>query len=185
LIVGLGNPGREYAQTRHNMGFITLDHLAAQLGVDINRIKFKSLVGETRLSGQKVVLLKPQTYMNNSGEAVREAVSFYKIEPENLIVVYDDLDIELGTLRIRKKGSAGTHNGMRSVIRLLGFDNFPRVRVGIGSNGDTDIINYVIGGFRKEEVEPLERAVEQACRALKCYVEYGIEKAMQDYNGKC
>lgn len=185
VIVGLGNPGRKYAQTRHNMGFITVDHLAEKMNVKINKLKFKALVGEMRLSGHKVLLVKPQTFMNLSGESLREVVNFYKVDHDKLLLIYDDLDIETGSIRIRKKGSAGTHNGMRSVIRQLGFDDFPRIRIGIGSNGRTDIIDYVTGGFTGEEAGPLEKAVEQACSAVECYIEEGIEKAMNRYNGEC
>lgn len=185
VIVGLGNPGKKYEQTRHNMGFITIDYLAESLGVKVNKIKHKALVGETRLSGHKVLLVKPQTFMNLSGDSLREIVNFYKVEHHKLLVIYDDLDIELGTIRIRKKGSAGTHNGMRSIIQQLGFDDFPRIRIGIGSNGDKDIINYVIGGFSKAEVKPLEAAVKQAGKAIECFVAEDIEKAMNKYNGQC
>lgn len=184
VIAGLGNPGRRYADTRHNMGFITLDHLAEDLGVRIDRVKHRALTGETRISGEKVMLVKPQTFMNSSGESIREIMDFYKVEHDRLIIVYDDLDLDCGVLRIRKKGSAGTHNGMRSVIAMLGYDDFPRIRIGIGGNGRIDIIDYVIGRFTKEEREPLERAVERACSALKCYIEEGIEKAMNRYNGQ-
>ena len=183
IIVGLGNPGKKYANTRRNLGYITLELLAARFGIKIEKSKFKSLVGEGNIAGQKVLLMKPETYMNNSGEAVRAAMEFYKIEPENLLIVYDDLDIPLGKIRIRSAGSAGTHNGMRSVIRLLGQDGFPRIRIGIGTEKNTgDLVNYVIGGFTKEEVEPLEKACLEAVDAITCYLENGIEIAMNRYN---
>lgn len=185
LIAGLGNPGSKYQNTRHNMGFIVLDSLADDLGISIDRAKHKALMCETKISGKSVILAKPQTFMNLSGDSVSELVRFYKIRRDHIMVVYDDLDIPAGTIRIRKKGSAGTHNGMRSVVSRLGYDDFPRMRIGIGSNGGTDIINYVIGGFSEDEKEPLARAVSQAVRALKSYVVEGLDKAMNRYNGKC
>ena len=132
VIVGLGNPGKKYENTRHNMGFLAVDVLAEKYDIKVNKIKFKSLVGEGRIAGEKVVLAKPQTYMNLSGEAVREIVDFYKIEPQQLIVIYDDIDIDTGAIRIRKKGSAGTHNGMRNILYQIRTEDFPRIRVGIG-----------------------------------------------------
>jgi len=185
IIAGLGNPGEKYAQTRHNMGFMTIDYLANELGVTVNKIKHKALVGDVNISGHKVMLVKPQTFMNLSGEAIREIMNYYKVEHEHLIIVYDDLDIEIGNIRIRKKGSAGTHNGMRSVVGQLGYDDFPRIRIGIGGNKKKDIIDFVIGGFDKNEKEPLEKAVIQSSKALKAIVTDGIEKAMNKYNGSC
>ena len=132
IICGLGNPGTEYEQTRHNMGFLTMDVLAYKLGIDIRKLKFRSLLGEGRIGTEKVILVKPQTYMNNSGEAVREIVAYYGIEPSRLIVVYDDIDLPVGDLRLREKGSAGTHNGMKSVVQQLGVTDFPRIRIGVG-----------------------------------------------------
>ena len=140
IICGLGNPGKEYEQTRHNMGFLTMDVLAYKLGIDIRRLKFRSLIGEGRIGTEKVILVKPQTYMNNSGEALREIVAYYDIDPQHLIVVYDDIDLPVGDLRLREKGSAGTHNGMRSIIYQLQFDDFPRIRIGTGKS---DVIPLV------------------------------------------
>lgn len=184
VLAGLGNPGEKYAQTRHNMGFLTVDHLAEKLGIKINKMKCKALVGETRLFDQKIFLVKPQTYMNRSGDSIRELVEYYKVAHDHLMIVYDDLDLDVGVVRIRKKGSAGTHNGMRSVIARLGYDDFPRIRLGIGNNGTTDIIHYVLGGFSRQEVAPLERAVEAACQAMITLVKDGIDRAMQEYNGR-
>ena len=175
IIVGLGNPGSKYANTRHNLGFITVDKIAEDNGIAIKKIKFKSLIGEGTVGDGKVVLMKPQTYMNNSGEAVREIVHFYKIQPENLIVIYDDFDIPIGSVRVRKFGSSGTHNGMRSIIRLLGFDTFPRIRIGIDSAMKKDLVNFVTGGFRKEEVPLLEEAVTNAAAAAETIVTAGID----------
>ncbi len=182
IIVGLGNPGRKYENTRHNMGFIAVDLLAEKYGIKIDKIKFKALVGEGRIAGQKVLLVKPQTFMNLSGQSVVEVMNFYKEEIENLIVIYDDIDIPTGSIRLRKKGSAGTHNGMRNIVYLLGEDGFPRIRVGIGSEKKVDLINYVIGGVSKGEKELLEDALTRAADAAACIVEKGIDKAMNEYN---
>ena len=178
IIAGLGNPGRKYENTRHNMGFIAVDLLAEKYGIKVDKIKFKALVGE------KVLLVKPQTYMNLSGESIREVMSFYKEDIENLIVIYDDIDIPTGTIRLRKKGSAGTHNGMRNIVYLLADDGFPRIRVGIGSDKKVDLINYVTSGVTKGEKELLEGALLKAADAAAAIVEKGIEKAMNEYNVK-
>lgn len=185
VICGLGNPGRKYENTRHNIGFITIDRLADKLGVSVNRSKFRSTVGETTISGEKVLLVKPETFMNDSGMAVKEIMDFYKVEPENLIVIYDDFDIPEGTVRIRPFGSAGTHNGMRSIIRLLGSDRFPRIRIGTGKEDmeKRELIGFVLGGFSKEEVKTMEAACDVASDAAVCYVENGIDRAMNRYNG--
>ena len=184
IIAGLGNPGRKYENTRHNMGFIAVDLLAEKYGIKVDKIKFKALVGEGRIAGQKVLLVKPQTYMNLSGQSIREVMSFYKEDIENLIVIYDDIDIPTGTIRLRKKGSAGTHNGMRNIVYLLADDGFPRIRVGIGSDKKVDLINYVTGGVTKGEKELLEGALLKAADAAAAIVEKGIEKAMNEYNVK-
>ena len=184
VIAGLGNPGKKYENTRHNMGFIAIDQLAEKHNIKVDKLKFKALVGEGRIAGQKVLLVKPQTYIIVSGESIREVMNFYKLEPENLIVIYDDIDIEAGTLRIRKFGSAGTHNGMKSVVYQLQSDRFPRIRLGIGSQKKGDLVNFVIGGFSKEEVPVLEEAVQHAVLAAECIIEDGIDKAMNQYNTK-
>lgn len=182
IIAGLGNPGKQYENTRHNIGFIAMDLLAERNDIKINKIKHKALVGEGRISGQKVLLVKPQTYMNLSGQSLREIMAYYKEDIENLLVIYDDIDIPTGAVRIRKKGSAGTHNGMRSIVYDLQSDQFPRIRIGIGRDRKSDLKNFVIGGFSKEEKEPLEKAVERAVLAAECMVEKGIDKAMNEYN---
>ncbi len=186
VIVGLGNPGREYENTRHNIGFITIDRLAEKYSIRVNRIKHKALVGSGYIDGEKVLLVKPQTYMNLSGESVREIVSYYKVPIENLLVIYDDLDIERGMVRVRSKGSAGTHNGMRSIIYQIRDENFPRIRIGIGDHRDDQrgLADYVIGGFTKEEVPIMEEAVKKACRATELYISKGIEIAMNRINKK-
>ncbi|MCI6012997.1 MAG: aminoacyl-tRNA hydrolase [Firmicutes bacterium] len=182
IIAGLGNPGKKYENTRHNMGFIAIDLLAEEYGIQVDKLKFKSLVGEGRIADQRVLLMKPQTYMNLSGEAIRDAVNFYKIDPQELIVIYDDIDIPAGTFRIRKKGSAGTHNGMRSVVYQLQTDQFPRIRVGIGTEKPVDLIHFVTGGVSGEERKLLEGALEKSAKAAAAIVEKGIEKAMNEYN---
>ena len=174
IIAGLGNPGKKYENTRHNMGFLAVDLLAEKYDIRIDKIKFKALVGEGRIAGQKVLLVKPQTFMNLSGQSIVEIMNF------------DDIDIPTGTIRIRKKGSAGTHNGMRNIVYLLGDDGFPRIRVGIGATDgkQRDLINYVIGGVSKADVKPLEEALTQAAAGAVCIVEKGIDKAMNAYNTK-
>ena len=182
IIVGLGNPGKQYENTRHNMGFLAVDLLAEKYNIDVNKIKFKSLVGEGRIAGQKVLLVKPQTYMNLSGEAVRQAMDFYKIDPEELIVIYDDIDIPTGTFRIRKKGSPGTHNGMRNIFQHIQTNDFPRIRVGIGSGKKDNLAGYVTGGISKSEQEILADVLKNSADAAACIIEKGIDKAMNEYN---
>ena len=182
IIVGLGNPGKQYENTRHNMGFLAVDLLAEKYNIDVNKIKFKALVGEGRIAGQKVLLVKPQTYMNLSGEAVRQAMDFYKIDPEELIVIYDDIDIPTGTFRIRKKGSPGTHNGMRNIFQHIQTNDFPRIRVGIGSGKKENLIGYVTGGISKSEQEVLADVLKNSADAAACIIEKGIDKAMNEYN---
>jgi peptidyl-tRNA hydrolase, PTH1 family len=195
IIAGLGNPGRKYENTRHNMGFIAVDLIAEKYDIKIDKIKFKALVGEGRIGGQKVILIKPQTYMNLSGQSIMEIMNFYKEDIENIIVIYDDLDIPTGTIRVRKKGSAGTHNGMRNIVYLLADDGFPRIRVGIGpvaKDGtqdkekarNLDLVDYVIGGVSKSEKELLEDSLTRAAEAAVSIVTDGIDKAMNKYNIK-
>ena len=184
VIVGLGNPGKRYEHTKHNIGFIALDVLAEKHGIKINTIKHKALVGEGRIAGQKVILVKPQTYMNISGQSVREVVSYYKIQMDQLIVVYDDVDLPMGRIRIRERGSAGTHNGMRSILYDLQEDGFPRIRIGIGGEVRGDLANYVISGFSSGEKSRMEEAVLRAVGAMECILEDGVAKAMNDYNAK-
>ena len=182
IIVGLGNPGKKYEFTRHNMGFITVDRLAEKHDIVINKLKFKALVGEGKIAGQKVLLVKPQTYMNLSGESVRDIMNFYKEPLENLLVVYDDVDIPVGSFRIRKKGSAGTHNGMKNIVYLLNDDGFPRIRIGIGTGKKENMISFVTGGLTKEEVEPLEASIDKAVESIAAYISEGIDTAMNRFN---
>lgn len=182
VIAGLGNPGRKYEKTRHNMGFLVLDEFADRHGIKVSKIKHKALVGEGRVGGEKVLLVKPQTYMNLSGESLREVMSYYDVPIKNLIVVYDDLDIGAGALRIRKKGSAGSHNGMKSVIYQLQSDDFPRVRVGIGAGSGMDWKDFVTGRVSGDEADILAKAVGRAAEALDCILEDGIDIAMNRFN---
>ena len=185
IVVGLGNPGREYARTRHNIGFMTLDVLADRFNIDIRRHNFKAVFGEGYIGGVKVVLAKPETYMNNSGFSVMEIMNFYKCEHSELIVVYDDIDLPLGSIRIREKGSSGTHNGMKSIIYSLGYDDFPRVRVGIGRAGETEnLVGHVLGAPGKEEAEQLSTAIKNAADAVTLIVGGQLNKAQELYNIK-
>lgn len=181
IIVGLGNPGSKYENTRHNMGLKAIDAMASEFGIDVNRAKFKGLIGEGRIGSEKVILLKPQTYMNLSGQSVREIMNFYKIPEENLIVIYDDFDLPIGSIRVRKSGGPGTHNGMKSVIQELGSRKFPRVRVGIGSS-DGSTIQFVIGKVGKDEQQILNEAAEAAASAAADIIRIGIENAMNIHN---
>ena len=182
VIAGLGNPGRQYERTRHNMGFLVADEFAAAHGVDVRRIKHKALVGEGRIAGEKVLIVKPQTYMNLSGESLREVMRYYDIPIENLIVIYDDMDLETGVLRIRKKGSAGSHNGMKSVIYQLQSDEFPRIRIGIGSTSGDEWRDYVTGQVTEKEAEILAETIRNAAKAVECIITDGIDIAMNRYN---
>lgn len=182
-IVGLGNPGLQYENTRHNVGFLTIDYLAKKYNINVKKIKFKSLYGQGEISGHKVMLIKPQTYMNNSGEALRELYSYYKFDHDKLIVIYDDIDIEFGSIRIKKKGSAGTHNGMKSIIYNLQYDDFPRIKLAVGKKPDfMNLANFVLSGFRGDDVNVIEDEIEMAADAVESILADGIEKAMGTYN---
>ncbi len=182
VIAGLGNPGRQYEKTRHNMGFLVVDEFAAAHGIDVRRIKHKALIGEGRIAGEKVLLVKPQTYMNLSGESLREVMAYYDVPMENLIVIYDDMDLETGTLRIRKKGSSGSHNGMKSVIHQLQSDAFPRIRIGIGSTSGDEWKDYVTGQVTEKEAGILAETIRNAAAALECILTDGIDIAMNRFN---
>ena len=184
-IVGLGNPGIQYENTRHNAGFITIDYLARKYSIDVRKIKFKSLIGQGVISGHKVMLVKPQTYMNNSGEAIREIFNYFDFDHDKLIVIYDDIDIDFGSIRIRKKGSAGTHNGMKSIIYNLQFDDFPRIKVAVGKKPEyMDLANFVLSGFSKKEAKIIEEEVMLLSDAIEMILEEGIDKTMSIYNSK-
>lgn len=185
VIVGLGNPGSKYELTRHNIGFLTIDRLAKREGARVDRIKFKSLIGEININGEKVILVKPQTFMNLSGEAVREVMNFYKVDLKNLLVVVDDIDITPFTLRLKKSGSAGSHNGMKSIIYNLNDDKFPRLKVGVGNNErKIDLANYVLNGFEKKDQEKLENIIDASCDAILDFIKHGADYVMNNYNNK-
>lgn len=185
IICGLGNPGPKYEETRHNAGFMALDALAEQEKVKINRLKFKALYGEMVFPGGRALLLKPQTMMNASGVSVREAMAFYKLPPERLIVVYDDISLPCGKLRIRAKGSDGGHNGMKDIIYQLGTDQFPRVRVGIGQppHKDYSVTDWVLGKFSDEEIPTMQAAVKRAAAAALAVAQTSPEQAGNQFNG--
>lgn len=182
LIVGLGNPEEEYSNTRHNMGFNVINKLAEEYKIDVNKNKFDALLGTGSIEGEKVILLKPQTYMNLSGKSIIQVVNFYKIPLQNVFVIYDDIDIAPGLIRIRKKGSSGSHNGMKSVVAELNSEDFARIRVGIGKPENNDMINYVIGKIPKEGQEPLEEGVLKAKQAVVEILKNGLDRAMNKFN---
>ncbi len=184
IVVGLGNPGNKYTYTRHNSGFLCMDMLAEKLGFRIDRLKFKSLICDTKINGHRCIVMKPQTFMNNSGEAIRECANFYKIPPERVIVIYDDISLDVGKLRIRRKGTDGGHNGIKSIIYHLNNDQFPRIKLGCGKkpHPDYDLIDWVISEFKKDELKALEPALENACKALELMLDNQIDKAMNLYN---
>lgn len=184
IIVGLGNPGREYENTRHNAGFLAVELLAKRLGVKLNKLKYKSLCGDAQIGDSRVLLMKPSTFMNNSGEAVREAAQFYKVSPEHIIILFDDVSLDVGRLRIRRQGSDGGHNGIKSILYLLGKDTFPRVKIGVGKkpHPDYDLAAWVLGKFPKADGEALESSLESAADAAVLIVEGKTEQAMNLYN---
>ena len=182
LIVGLGNPGKQYEQTRHNIGFDVIDYMANKYNIDVNREKFKGICGEGFIENKKVILLKPLTYMNLSGESIRELANFYKLEDDERIVVYDDISLDIGRLRIREKGSAGGHNGIKSIIQNLGGDKFPRVKVGVGQPKD-NLVNHVLGKFSKEDREHIEKVIPVVSDAIVEIVKNDAKESMNKFNG--
>lgn len=184
IIVGLGNPGRQYELTRHNAGFLFADLLADKNNIKISKIQFKSVTAVIDLGGHRCLLMKPQTFMNNSGEAVKQAASFYKIPPEKIIVVFDDISLPCGKLRIRRKGSAGGHNGIKSIIYHLNSDNFPRIKLGVGEkpHPDYELADWVLSNFKKDEIPQLREAAENACSAAELMISGDIDRAMSSYN---
>ena len=186
LVVGLGNPGNEYKMTRHNIGFELIDYMTAQKGVSVQKLKFKGLSGEMAYKGDKIIFLKPQTYMNLSGDSVVEYCNFYKIPPQNVIVISDDTALERGRMRIRSKGGAGGHNGLKSIIYRLQSEEFIRVRIGIGSaaNENIELTDFVLQRFAKDEIPILERTMIKASDAIFDIIENGVDHAMNNYNIK-
>jgi PTH1 family peptidyl-tRNA hydrolase len=185
VIAGLGNPGSKYSGTRHNVGFDVVDRLAQENNIRVNRLRFKALTGEGFIGTEKVLLVKPSTYMNNSGESIREIMDFYKLEPENLLVVVDDIDIEFATIRLKKKGSAGSHNGLKSIIYHIQKDNFPRLKVGIGKKPPYyDLADFVLSKFSSDERKLVDQAIWKASEAAEVFVKSGIDKAMNEFNSR-
>lgn len=185
IVAGLGNPTKEYDKTRHNAGFETIDVLADMLGTAVEEKKFKALYGRGIIGGEKVILLKPQTFMNLSGESIREASDFYKVEPDHIIIVYDDISLDVGQLRIRTKGSAGGHNGIKNIIAHLGTQEFPRVKVGVGDKPKKmDLADYVLSRFSKEDQAKMEEAYKEAAKAVEVLITRGADAAMNQFNGQ-
>lgn len=186
IIAGLGNPGKQYDMTRHNIGFHTIDYMADKLNVKVKKLKFKALYGECEIAGEKTLLIKPQTYMNLSGESIAGFAQFYKINPSNIIIINDDISLETGRIRVRPKGSAGGHNGLKSIIYMLESDEFPRVKMGVGApkNENYDLADFVLGHFTKEEIPIMEKAIIKASDAAEEIIRAGVSSAMNKYNSK-
>lgn len=184
LVVGLGNPDRKYAFTRHNAGFLCVDMLAQQYDFSVSKLKFKALLADANIAGHRCLVLKPQTYMNLSGEAVRDAAQFYKIPPERVLVLFDDISLDVGKLRIRRKGTDGGHNGIKNIIYHLNSDAFPRIKIGVGKkpHPQYDLADWVLSDFRKEEEAPLQTALENACAAVPLLLDGKIDEAMNRFN---
>ena len=184
MIVGLGNPGKQYENTRHNAGFMALDTIAEKNHGEVKRIKYKGLIGECRIAGKRVLLLKPSTFMNLSGQSVQEAMRFYKLPPERVLILFDDINLEPGKLRVRRKGSDGGHNGMKNIIYLTGSDQFPRVKIGVGQKPypDYNLADWVLSKFTAKELEALRPALENAAAAAELIVKGDVDRAMNLYN---
>lgn len=183
IVAGLGNPDRKYENTRHNAGFITADTLADKLNIRLDRIKYKSLCNTAVIADKKVLIMKPSTYMNNSGQAIVEAMNFFKVPPEKVIIIFDDISLDIGKMRIRRKGSDGGHNGMKNIIYLSGSDQFPRIKIGIGKKPEQwDLADWVLSRFTESEQKELKTAAENACRAAELIVGGEIDKAMNLFN---
>ena len=184
IIAGLGNPTDQYKGTRHNVGFMAIDKLAEELKINVNQHKYKALTGTGFIAGQRVLLMKPLTYMNLSGESIRAAADFFKVEPEDILIIYDDISLEPGQLRIRRKGSAGGHNGIKNIIAHLGTQEFPRIKVGVGAKPPRmDLADYVLGRFSAEDRRVMEEAFKTAAKAAQVMITDGAEAAMNQFNG--
>lgn len=185
VVVGLGNPGKDYTNTRHNIGFNTVDLIAKRNNINLNKIKFQSVYGEGNISGEKILLVKPQTYMNNSGVTVRDISQYYKVPIENIIVVVDDIDIDFSAVKIRAKGSAGSHNGLKSIISYMQGEDFPRVKVGIGKkHANQDLADFVLSRFSRDEQIDIDVSFTTAAEAVESIIKDGIDTAMNKYNMK-
>lgn len=184
IVAGLGNPDRKYTYTRHNSGFLCVDMLSSIHNFSVDRLKFKSLICDTVIAGHRCIVMKPQTYMNNSGEAIRDCAAFYKIPPEKILIICDDINLDIGRLRIRRKGSDGGQNGIKNIIYHLNSDNFPRIKVGIGKkpHPDYNLADWVLSEFSKKELETLEPALKNACNAVELILNGETDKAMNLFN---
>ena len=183
IVVGLGNPGQKYEKTRHNVGFRTIDRLAEQLNIKVNKGKWNGLYGEGNHRGEKIVLVKPQTYMNNSGDCVRQIYKFFGVEASDLIVITDDIDIEFGTVRVKSKGSAGSHNGLKSIVSSIGTKDFPRVKISVGKKPDyMDLADFVLSTFPKKDADVVGKEIDLASEAVMYIIEDGVDKAMNEVN---
>ena len=185
LLVGLGNPGDKYDNTRHNVGFAAIDQLAEELKVPVQKLKYRALTQSVELGGAKVLLMKPITYMNLSGEAVGEAARFFKIPADHVLVLSDDVSLPVGKLRVRRSGSAGGHNGLKNIIQHLGTDQFPRIKIGVGQkpHPDYDMAEWVLGKFTGEDLKAISQAIQRAGQAAQCYIAHGPDQAMNQFNG--
>lgn len=185
IVVGLGNPGKEYNMTRHNIGFEVIDYMAAGMNTKVNKIKFKAVYGECNIAGEKVILLKPQTFMNLSGNSVREICEYYKVMPEKVIVVCDDIALDMGKIRIRTKGGAGGHNGLKSIIYNLTSEEFIRVRIGVGApkTDEWDLADFVLGKFAKQDIPTMESMIKRTVNAISDIIKEDVGYAMNKYNG--
>lgn len=183
IIVGLGNPGKDYQNTRHNIGFMVIDELFSRYKISSFKTKFSSVYSEININGEKVLLVKPTTYMNNSGIAVRDLLNFYKVIPEDLLVVYDDIDINFSDVRIRKKGSSGSHNGMKSIIYQIQSEDFPRIRIGVGKKHENeDLAKFVLSNFSKEEMNDIKESITIAADSVESFLKKGIDYTMNNFN---
>ncbi len=181
LVVGLGNPGEKYDRTRHNVGFDIINLCESKYNFSINRTKFRGMYGETTIAGEKVIFLKPQTFMNLSGDSIREIANFYKIPTENIIIIYDDISLEVGRIRIKEKGSSGGHNGIKSIISQMATQEFPRIKVGVGQPNE-DLVEFVLGRFSKEEREIIRKTFDVAVEAVEVIISKGVQEAMNRFN---
>ena len=185
IIAGLGNPEKKYFGTRHNAGFHAIDFISQKLSINVSKLKCKSMLGEGTIGGEKVVLVKPQTYMNASGEAIYDLLHWYKADVKDIIILYDDISLAPGKIRIREKGSAGGHNGIKSIISYINTDSFNRIKIGVGSppHADFDMVDYVLGKFSKEEQETIFKALETACSAVEDIIKSDVQHTMNQFNG--
>jgi len=184
IVAGLGNPGREYEKTRHNAGFLAVDKMCEKHSFKVDRLKFKSLCGDAMISGKRVLFIKPSTYMNNSGEAIRDAMQFYKVPIENVLIIFDDILLDVGKMRVKRKGTDGGHNGIKSIIYLTGRDDFPRIKIGVGQkpHPEYNLADWVLSSFGKDDFKLLDEVFDKTCEAVRLIIEGRISEAMNKYN---